>query len=178
MLEFDFEDDGHGGTIASTAVAGDVTSIVTDMSNDWAVIRPVSPLADRFPIVKLSEAVDPIKGEGAYIVQHPGGRRKRLGFVRNQVSDFDERVLTYLTDTEPGSSGSPVFNAADHQERGDSYSKSHRGPAAMWHQHAIACSETGRTRRRRLAEQRETELARSLVQAHSPHRRMTETNTE
>jgi len=60
----------------------------------------------------LSEAVDPIKGEGAYIVQHTGGRRKRLGFVRNQVSDFDERVLTYLTDTEPGSSGSPVFNAA------------------------------------------------------------------
>ena len=89
-----------------------VSSIVSDASNDWAVIRPVSPLPDRFPIIKLSEAVDPVQGEGAYIVQHPGGRRKRLGFVRNQVSAFDERVLTYLTDTEPGSSGSPVFNAA------------------------------------------------------------------
>jgi hypothetical protein len=76
------------------------------------VIRPAQPLADAIRIVKLSEAVDPIKGEGAYILQHPGGRRKRLGFVRNQVSAVDERVLTYLTDTEPGSSGSPVFNAA------------------------------------------------------------------
>lgn len=111
-LEFGFEDDGQGGTIASTAVAGDVDSIVTDMSNDWAVIRPTSPLPVEFVTLRLSEAVEPIKGEGAYIVQHPGGRRKRVAFVRNQVSDFDDRVVTYLTDTEPGSSGSPVLNAA------------------------------------------------------------------
>jgi V8-like Glu-specific endopeptidase len=31
--------------------------------------------------------------------------------VRNQVSSFDDRVLHYLTDTQQGSSGSPVFDA-------------------------------------------------------------------
>jgi hypothetical protein len=111
-LEFNFEDDGHGGTLASSAVAGDITSVVTDRDDDWAVIRPATPLADELAIVKLSEAVDPVGGEAAFIVQHPGGRRKRLGYVRNQISDFDDRVVHYLTDTEQGSSGSPVFNAA------------------------------------------------------------------
>ena len=48
--------------------------------------------------------------ESAYIIQHLGGQRKRLGFVRNQVSSFDERVIHYLTDTQEGSSGSPVFD--------------------------------------------------------------------
>ena len=111
-LEFGFEDDGKGGTIASTAVAGDVSKIVTDQTDDWAVIKTTTPLSDEFLIVKPSEAVDPVTGESAYILQHPGGRRKRLGYVRNQVSDFDDRVVHYLTDTEQGSSGSPVFNAA------------------------------------------------------------------
>jgi V8-like Glu-specific endopeptidase len=32
--------------------------------------------------------------------------------VRNQISGVDDRVVHYLTDTETGSSGSPVFDAA------------------------------------------------------------------
>ena len=32
------------------------------------------------------------------------------GFVRNRVSSVETRRVYYLTDTEPGSSGSPVFN--------------------------------------------------------------------
>lgn len=112
MLEFGYEDDGRGGSIASTAVAGDVSSIVTDRADDWAIIRPREPLSDTIPTLELSKSVDPIDNEAAYIVQHPGGRRKRLGYVRNQVSDFDDRVVHYLTDTEAGSSGSPVFNAS------------------------------------------------------------------
>jgi V8-like Glu-specific endopeptidase len=33
-----------------------------------------------------------------------------MGIIRNQVSFFDDRVVHYLTDTQVGSSGSPVFN--------------------------------------------------------------------
>ena len=50
-------------------------------------------------------------GEASYILQHPLGDRKRLGFVRNTVTDYNERVVHYLTDTQQGSSGSPVFNS-------------------------------------------------------------------
>ena len=109
--EFGYEDDGQGGEPAPTKIPCDVASIVTDSADDWAVIRAQQPLLDAWPAIKLSEAVEPVANEPAYIVQHPGGERKRLGFVRNQVSSFDDRVLHYLTDTQQGSSGSPVFDA-------------------------------------------------------------------
>ena len=109
--EFGYEDDGSGGLLPSTIIPCDVTSIVTNQADDWAVIRAKEPLKDAWPIVKLSEAAIPSVRMAAYIVQHPGGERKRVGFVRNQVSAFDERVVHYLTDTKTGSSGSPVFDA-------------------------------------------------------------------
>ncbi len=63
-----------------------------------------------WPIIKLSDAVDPELHTPAYIIQHPEGQSKRIGFVRNQVADFTDRVVHYLTDTQEGSSGAPVFN--------------------------------------------------------------------
>jgi V8-like Glu-specific endopeptidase len=109
--EFGYEDDGQGGALAPTTIPCDVDSIVTAKADDWAVIKAKQPLLDAWPAIKLSEAVEPVLNAPAYIVQHPGGDRKRLGFVRNQVSSFDDRVLHYLTDTQQGSSGSPVFDA-------------------------------------------------------------------
>lgn len=108
--EFGYEDDGRGGALVQTAIPCDVASIVTDRADDWAVIRPKEPLQDAWPVIALSTAVDPVVHEPAYIVQHPRGDRKRVGYVRNAVASFDERLLHYLTDTEPGSSGSPVFD--------------------------------------------------------------------
>ena len=108
--EFGYEDDGKGGALAATVIPCDVESIVTNKDDDWAVINVKQALADAWPVVKLSEAVAPTQGSSAYIIQHPGGERKRVGFVRNQVSAFDDRVVHYLTDTQEGSSGSPVFD--------------------------------------------------------------------
>jgi hypothetical protein len=88
-----------------------VGSIVTSKDDDWAIIRAKQPLVDAWPVVKLSEAVAPTMSSATYIIQHPGGEPKRVGFVRNQVSAFDDRVVHYLTDTKEGSSGSPVFDA-------------------------------------------------------------------
>jgi V8-like Glu-specific endopeptidase len=109
--EFGYEDDGSGGGLSATAIPCDVNTIVTNKDDDWGVIRAKKPLLDTWPVVKLSEAVPPAQSAAAYIIQHPGGERKRLGFVRNQVSSFDDRVVHYLTDTKEGSSGSPVFDA-------------------------------------------------------------------
>lgn len=109
--EFSYEDDGRGGIRNSTLVSCDVTNIISDRPDDWGVIRVAEPLDAAIPIIKLSDAVAPVVSSAAYIVQHPGGARKRLGFVRNQISFFDERVVHYLTDTQNGSSGAPVFNS-------------------------------------------------------------------
>jgi S1-C subfamily serine protease len=45
------------------------------------------------------------------IIQHPMGRPKELSYFHNVVAYADDRRIQYLTDTEPGSSGGPVFNA-------------------------------------------------------------------
>jgi V8-like Glu-specific endopeptidase len=108
--EFGYEDDGSGGVIAPTVIPCDVESIVSNKADDWAVIHVKQSLADAWPVAKLSESVAPTLSAAAYIIQHPGGERKRVGFVRNQVSFFDDRVVHYLTDTQAGSSGSPVFD--------------------------------------------------------------------
>ncbi len=44
------------------------------------------------------------------IIQHPAGGPKQIGLSHNLVTYADENVVQYLTDTLPGSSGSPVFN--------------------------------------------------------------------
>lgn len=108
--EFGYEDDGSGGALAPVTVPCEITSIVTSRADDWAVIRAKQPLSDSWPIINLSQAVAPALNSATYIIQHPRGERKRLGFVRNQVSSFDDRVVHYLTDTQVGSSGAPVLN--------------------------------------------------------------------
>jgi V8-like Glu-specific endopeptidase len=46
----------------------------------------------------------------AYIIGHPRGRKLSFSIHDNFLLDHDERVLHYRSPTEPGSSGSPVFN--------------------------------------------------------------------
>ncbi len=49
-------------------------------------------------------------GEVANIVQHPDGRLKEVVLRENRLVSRLSHVLHYVADTEPGSSGSPVFN--------------------------------------------------------------------
>jgi V8-like Glu-specific endopeptidase len=44
------------------------------------------------------------------IIQHPRGRPKEIALQDNRVIRSDNIVIHYSCDTEPGSSGSPVFN--------------------------------------------------------------------
>jgi hypothetical protein len=109
--EFGFDDDGRGGVLAPAAVPCDPATVVADKANDWAVIAAGGPLRSEWPVIHMATAAVPTTTSAAFIVQHPAGQRKRVGIVRNQVSFVDDRVVHYLTDTDVGSSGSPVFDA-------------------------------------------------------------------
>jgi V8-like Glu-specific endopeptidase len=50
------------------------------------------------------------KGQLANVIQHPGGRPKEIALHENEIDDIYQNVIRYQSDTEPGSSGSPVFN--------------------------------------------------------------------
>nr|VFJ63290.1 MAG: V8-like Glu-specific endopeptidase [Candidatus Kentron sp. FW] len=45
-----------------------------------------------------------------YIAGHPGGRRLTISLHDNHLIDYDDHLMQYRTPTDPGSSGSPVFN--------------------------------------------------------------------
>ncbi|WP_318204803.1 endonuclease [Streptomyces sp. SCL15-4] len=51
-----------------------------------------------------------ILGEFVNIIQHPNGEPKQLALRENQIVDLLDLFVHYVTDTAPGSSGSPVFN--------------------------------------------------------------------
>ena len=50
-------------------------------------------------------------GEAVNIVQHPRGRYKEVVLRENRLVARAEEALHYAADTEPGASGSPVFNS-------------------------------------------------------------------
>jgi S1-C subfamily serine protease len=109
--EFGFEDDAAGRPVAATVISCDAAIVASSQQDDWAVIRTLDPLQADWPAIELANDAEPDRDDSAFIIQHPMGMRKRVGFVRNQISYVDDRVVHYLTDTDVGSSGSPVVDA-------------------------------------------------------------------
>lgn len=82
----------------------------TSKEDDWSVIQFAGdPCAKWTPIPLEPTAIK----RGAYvnIIQHPGGGQKQLSIAANVVAYAGEGRVQYLTDTMPGSSGSPVFDS-------------------------------------------------------------------
>ncbi|HEX5593799.1 MAG TPA: DNA/RNA non-specific endonuclease [Solirubrobacterales bacterium] len=113
-VEFDFEDgpDGQPRQSRRFAFAPDAL-FVADEDLDFALVavEPDATAVDAYGYNPLIEAEGKvIVGECVSIVQHPSGQRKQVALRENKVVDRVEQMLHYRTDTEPGSSGSPVFN--------------------------------------------------------------------
>jgi len=108
-VQFNYESDAAGQMLASIVVPGDVATIKSDTTDDWAVIT-VAPPAGAIPFDLAANVASAKVAQRALILQHPAGKPKRLAFVRNRISSVADRRVYYLTDTEGGSSGSPVFN--------------------------------------------------------------------
>jgi hypothetical protein len=106
--EFGLERGPNGAQLATTVLQADPRTIRSDAADDWAVITllqpPSAPSLDLAAVVRA-----PASGERAFILQHPRGETKRLSFVRNRVTSVAGRRLYYLSDTDHGSSGAPVF---------------------------------------------------------------------
>lgn len=69
--------------------------------------RPVDAV-DAYPI---ASRLPPLETQGrVYVVGHPLGGGLSFSLQDNLLLDWDERKVHYRTPTEPGSSGSPVFN--------------------------------------------------------------------
>lgn len=96
-----------------TSVELDITLVAVAAMSDYGV--PIERYG-WLPLLPLSgKSVD---GEWISIIQHPGGTAKQIAIHASQIIKLDpakvpgitESFIHYTTDTEPGSSGSPVLN--------------------------------------------------------------------
>lgn len=109
VAEFDYEEDYIGVPLA---VSGLIETIGGDTRHDWGTIRLARPV-DRQPI-SLGSPYDVHVDDLLIIIQHPLGAQKKFGLEGRAVRFVDGEVVQYVTDTQKGSSGSPVFNSRMH----------------------------------------------------------------
>jgi V8-like Glu-specific endopeptidase len=107
---FDYETDADGTLRPIVQVPCDVDSIVGEKADDWALLRTTKPVPQRYPALSLGGARVPQVDDRVYIIQHPQGQPKKIAFQHNLVRSVASDVLQYWTDTDLGSSGSPVFD--------------------------------------------------------------------
>jgi len=81
----------------------------TSKPDDWTAVR-IKGDASKWGELELKADMAVKAGDHVNIIQHPGGAQKQLSFVANVVAFADATRVQYLTDTLPGSSGSPVFD--------------------------------------------------------------------
>ncbi|GLF93143.1 trypsin-like peptidase domain-containing protein [Streptomyces yaizuensis] len=111
---FDFEDDDPDTLDALGEAAGTEGAVAAlaaaDAELDYAVLR-LAEAPGRSALRLAARPMTVADGEivAVNIIQHPGGRAKRVGLRNNLVYAADEQDVRYFTDTRGGSSGSPVL---------------------------------------------------------------------
>ncbi|WP_285481933.1 DNA/RNA non-specific endonuclease [Amycolatopsis sp. NBRC 101858] len=114
IIEFDYQDgvDGLPRPVRAFGLDPD-RFFVADEDLDFALVA-VKASADELRPYGFNRLIGSegkaIVGDFVTIIQHPRGGKKQVALRENRIVDVLERFLHYETDTEPGSSGSPVFN--------------------------------------------------------------------
>ncbi|MEU0520589.1 serine protease [Streptosporangium sp. NPDC006007] len=92
------------------------TFFVADQDLDFALVvvnadASGRPVGETFGWNRLSVQLGKlVLGEPVNIVGHPSGRLKEISIRENRLEVRLDNFLQYQTDTEPGNSGSPVYN--------------------------------------------------------------------
>jgi V8-like Glu-specific endopeptidase len=107
---FNYESDVQGQPKKVVQVGCDVDSIVGEKDHDWALIRTTESIPDDFPSLSITDGKVPDVDDRVYIIQHPYGQPKKVAFQHNLVRAVEPDFIQYWTDTDLGSSGSPVFD--------------------------------------------------------------------
>ncbi len=117
-IEFSFQDGVDGKALDPVTFELDPgTFFLTDEDLDFALVAVKATPAELgdFSFNRLTEDVgkDAV-GSFVTIVQHPRGKKKQIALRENRVVDVLDNHFHYAADTEPGSSGSPVFDDTWH----------------------------------------------------------------
>lgn len=112
-VQFGYEEGADGSVLPKTFKMAPKDLFVTSKALDYSVVAVAgrTPPGATYGVLPLIGAIGKaMVGEWLNIIQHPQGKPKAVAVRENRLVDELDRYLHYLTDTDPGSSGSPVFN--------------------------------------------------------------------
>jgi endonuclease G, mitochondrial len=107
--------DEHPGTVAAYRLDPAVL-FLTDQHLDYTLVAVQAGADGRAPGQEfgwnrlIAQQGKIAVGEPVNVVGHPMGRLKEIAIRNNSLQSMLDEFLHYETDTEPGNSGSPVFN--------------------------------------------------------------------
>jgi len=103
--QFDYDGSSAGNSLATAEL------VAFDSQLDYAILRLEAPVT-RPPLTinRNRIAIDKDSYLAVNIIQHPNGGPKKVALRNNLVYDSNFPRVRYFTDTQHGSSGSPVFN--------------------------------------------------------------------
>ncbi len=117
IIEFDYQLDALDQPLTIERFQLDPEAFfLNDKTLDFALVAVNTTSARRRPLADygwcplIKEEGKIRLGERINIVQHPRGEMKQVVIRENKLLDLLETMAHYEADTEPGSSGSPVFN--------------------------------------------------------------------
>jgi endonuclease G, mitochondrial len=113
-IEFDYQDGVDGRPLHPQVFPLDPDRLfIADEERDCALVAVRATPSELAPY-GFNRLIDAeggaIIGEYVTIVQHPRGEKKQIALRENKIVDVPDLFLHYVADTEPGSSGSLVFN--------------------------------------------------------------------
>jgi V8-like Glu-specific endopeptidase len=109
-VQFNYQNDWGGEPEPVRRFTCDASFFHTSKELDYAIVRVAGAPGDLYGYVDLAKRAAPSVNDFVSIIQHPNGGPKKIAFTDNKVSAVFSDLVQYSTDTEPGSSGSPVFN--------------------------------------------------------------------
>jgi V8-like Glu-specific endopeptidase len=115
-LEFNFQEklDGSIENIVTYQVSSSPDGFFTSKELDVTAMNVIEnssePSLSTWSKIRFNATKLPAVGDHVSIIQHPQGGAKKISVTRNEVVNLFDHRLHYITDTLPGSSGSPVFN--------------------------------------------------------------------
>jgi V8-like Glu-specific endopeptidase len=97
-----------------TSPPGDLSAPAADGGNLDVTIVTLRNLKKGYPALALAATLPLVDGKTrAFVVGHPRGAGLQISLHDSVLLDVcdDKRLIHYRTPTDPGSSGSPVFNS-------------------------------------------------------------------
>lgn len=110
-VRFDYEQDRQGLAKAPSVFAlKPEIKFVTNVALDYTLIYVDGKPGKKFGYIDIARPGRADLNMRANIIQHPNLGFKKIAIRNNEIRFLSEEVIQYITDTEHGSSGSPVFD--------------------------------------------------------------------